>query len=127
MLRIFKPVGNGWANFSSSTVTVSKGVDSPTTRFSDDGSYVDIPITYIMDSKSLKVSYTAVAPNELQTSTVSASFANTNVAGDMLPLVSQPTIVVKGAADGSGTVSITSGTLNAGSPAGPIVLTYTTV
>merc|ERR1711959_631993 len=35
--------------------------------------------------------------------------------------------VVKGAADGSGTVSITSGTLNAGSPAGPIVLTYTTV
>merc|ERR1711939_772977 len=90
-------------------------------------SYQSLPIVYISDSKSVQINYTSTAPNQLQVSSVSASFANTNVADDLLPLSAQPTITVRGAADGSGSVSIASGTLTAGSPAGPIVLTYTTV
>merc|ERR1712098_108415 len=62
-----------------------------------------------------------------QTSSVSASFANTNETADLLPVASQPTVTVKGAADGSGSVTITAGTITAGSLVGPIVLTYTTV
>ncbi|MEE2911884.1 MAG: FlgD immunoglobulin-like domain containing protein [Candidatus Poribacteria bacterium] len=132
MLRVFKPTGTGWADFSATTISVVKPSGSATTRFStptyaSDGSYLDLPLVYISDSKSVQINYTSTAPNQLQVSSVSASFANTNVADDLLPLSVQPTITVKGAADGSGSVSIASGTLTAGSPAGPIVLTYTTV
>merc|ERR1712138_89935 len=60
MLRVFKPTGTGWADFSANTISVVKPSGSATTRFStptygSDGSYLDLHIVYISDGKSVQI------------------------------------------------------------------------
>jgi hypothetical protein len=130
-IKMALPTGSAWPAMTSAntTATAGAGASVSTATIASDGSTIEVPVSALGAGQTVAINYGGGSAITVPSQLGSYSFAFSSKgssSGSLVSILTQPSVTVTSAADGSGTgaVSVTTGTITAGSTGNSFNVTY---
>ena len=133
-IKMALPTGSAWPAITAAntTATAGAGASVGTATVASDGSTIEVPVSSLGAGQTVAINYgggsAITVPSQLGSYSFNFSSKGSST-GSLVSILTQPSVTVSSAADGSGTgaVSVTTGTITAGSTGNSFNVTYTAV
>ena len=133
-IKMALPTGSAWPAMTAAntTATAGAGASVGTATVASDGSTIEVPVSSLGAGQTVAINYgggsAITVPSQLGSYSFNFSSKGSST-GSLVSILTQPSVTVTSAADGSGTgaVSVTTGTITAGSTGNSFNVTYTAV